>query len=108
MPVPEPPRTRPLAFDYDEGSRSLVVDWADSTRQLIPFSQLRRHCPCAACSGELGVGGRFSVDPELHPGEDELADIALVGSYGLNCIWADGHNTGIYTFARLRELGEGS
>ena len=44
--------------------------------------------------------------PHLEPGEDELADIALVGSYGLSATWADGHSTGIYTFERLRELGE--
>ena len=44
--------------------------------------------------------------PHLEPGEDELADITLVGSYGLGATWADGHSTGIYTFERLRELGE--
>ena len=54
------------------------------------------------------IRGRFSSDPGLHPGEDELADISLVGAYGLNTVWADGHNTGIYTYQRLRELGEAS
>jgi DUF971 family protein len=67
---------------------------------------LRRSCPCAACRGEAGYAGRFAVEPDLRPGEDELADIALVGNYGLNAVWADGHNTGIYTYQRLRELGE--
>jgi prepilin-type processing-associated H-X9-DG protein len=42
----------------------------------------------------------------LLAGEDELADISLVGAYGLNAVWADGHSTGIYTYERLRELGE--
>ena len=55
-----------------------------------------------------GIAGRFSSDPMLHPGEDELADISLVGAYGLNTVWADGHNTGIYTYQRLRELGDAS
>jgi DUF971 family protein len=72
----------------------------------IPFDILRRACPCAACRGEGGFAGRFASDPDLRPGEDELADISLVGAYGLNTVWADGHNTGIYTFTRLRELGE--
>jgi len=26
----------------------------------------------------------------------------------LNTVWADGHNTGIYTYERLRELGNAS
>jgi DUF971 family protein len=72
----------------------------------IPFDVLRRACPCAACRGEPGFRGRFSDDPELRPGEDELADIKLVGAYGLNAIWADGHDTGIFTFEHLRRLGE--
>jgi len=74
--------------------------------QRIPFALLRRDCPCAGCRGELGYAGRFATEPELRPGEDELADVGLVGAYGLNCVWADGHNTGIYTFEHLRALGE--
>jgi DUF971 family protein len=54
----------------------------------------------------MGLPGRFSTQPELAAGEDELADIGLVGAYGLNAVWADDHSTGIYTFERLRELGE--
>ena len=106
MPIPAPDRTRPLRFDYDEPVRALLVEWADGTVHRIPFPALRRACPCAVCSGEMGMPGRFSSQPELRPGEDDLADIALVGAYGLNCVWADGHSTGIYTFERLRELGE--
>jgi prepilin-type processing-associated H-X9-DG protein len=106
MPIPAPERTRPLRFDYDEPARALLVQWADGAEHRIPFPALRRACPCAVCSGEMGMPGRFASQPELGPGEDDLADIALVGAYGLNCVWADGHSTGIYTFERLRELGE--
>jgi DUF971 family protein len=99
---------RPTRFDYDEQHRSLLIEWSDGASHRIPFAVLRRACPCAACKGEPGFRGRFTSDPALRPGEDELADISLVGAYGLNAVWADGHNTGIYTFARLRELGTAS
>ena len=95
----------PTRFDYDEGERSLVVVWRGGAETRIPFAQLRRACPCASCKGELGAPGRFQLDPELHPGEDELADIALVGNYGLKVVWADGHDTGIYRFELLSGLG---
>ena len=98
----------PTAFAYDEPARALRIEWDDGAVHRIPFAVLRRACPCAACHGELGSAGRFAVRPRLEPGEDELADISLVGAYGLNTVWADGHNTGIYTFDRLRELGERS
>lgn len=107
VPEPDLARLQPARFDYDETVRSLLVEWTDGLTQRIPFAILRRNCPCAACAGELNFSGRFARDPRLRPGEDELADISLVGSYGLNAVWADGHNTGIYTFARLRALGEG-
>ena len=98
----------PTAFEYDEPGRALVVRWSDGISLPIPFATLRSACPCAVCHGEMGYAGRFASDPELKPGEDELADISLVGSYGLNAVWADGHNTGIYTYERLRQLGEES
>ena len=99
-------RTRAVRFDYDDPTRSLVVEWADGAHLPIPFPVLRRACPCAVCRGELGRPGRFDVEPELREGEDELADIHLVGMYGLGARWADGHSTGIYTFEQLRRLGE--
>lgn len=99
-------RTTPLRFGYDEAARSLAVQWQDGHEQAISFAVLRRSCPCALCTGELGRPGRFQVNPDLRPGEDELADIQLVGNYGLKVIWGDGHDTGIYRFELLRQLGD--
>lgn len=99
-------RTTAMRFDYDEPARALVVEWRDGAEQRIPFAALRRACPCAVCQGEMGRPGRFDLDPDLKPGEDELADISLVGLYGLGAAWADGHNTGIYPFELLRRLGD--
>jgi prepilin-type processing-associated H-X9-DG protein len=97
---------RPTRFDYDEPARALLVEWSDGATHRIGFADLRRACPCAGCKGEAGFAGRFATQPLLLAGEDELADISLVGAYGLNAVWADGHSTGIYTYERLRELGE--
>jgi DUF971 family protein len=99
-------RTTCTRIDYDEPGRAVVVEWADGAVLPIPFAQLRRGCPCALCQGEMGRPGRFEVDPELRTGEDELADLQPVGHYAIGLQWADGHNTGIYTFEHLRALGE--
>jgi len=69
----------PSRFDYDEPARALLIEWDDGAVHRIPFDVLRRACPCAACHGEMGSAGRFAVRPHLEPGEDELADISLVG-----------------------------
>ncbi len=100
------PALTPTAFAYDEAGRALRVEWGDGTVHRIPFATLRRDCPCAACRGEMGRPGRFDAEPQLRPGEDELADIQLVGHYAVSVLWQDGHSTGIHTFERLRALGE--
>jgi DUF971 family protein len=102
----EEDRVRAQRFDYDEPARALVVEWADGAVQRIPFGALRKACPCAVCKGEMGRPGRFDVRPQLEPGEDDLADINLVGLYGLGVRWGNGHDTGIYTFEYLRALGD--
>jgi len=38
-------------------------------------------------------------------GGTALKEIWAVGQYALGMSWGDGHNTGIYTFDFLRELG---
>lgn len=101
-------RTTCTRVAYDEPARALVVEWADGAVLPIPFGALRKGCPCAICSGEMGRPGRFDVEPDLREGEDELADLAAVGHYAIGLQWADGHNTGIYTFEHLRNLGEQS
>lgn len=67
----------------------------------MPARALRLACPCAACVDEMS--GRALLDP----GEvsDDVAAVALelVGAYGLRIRWSDGHGTGIYTFAWLRQ-----
>ncbi|MGA7088721.1 MAG: DUF971 domain-containing protein [Candidatus Dormiibacterota bacterium] len=105
-PAPESHRTTPRRFAYDEPGRALLVEWMNGEGNAIPFADLRRACPCALCQGELGRPGRFQLDPDLNPGEDELADIQLVGNYGLKAVWADGHDTGIYRYEYLRKLAE--
>ena len=41
---------------------------------------------------------------ELRPEQYQLESIQLVGLYAIRPTWADGHDTGIYAFDRLRAL----
>jgi len=67
--------------------------------------RLRRLCPCAECKGEWGQPGKLDANPELTPQQTELGDMRPVGRYALMPIWADGHNTGIYSWEWLALLG---
>ena len=82
------------------------ITWEDGKETVHTLEQLRDNCPCAGCSGETVLlhGYRPPKPDRTTPGRYELTDIRQVGSYAVQITWGDGHNTGIYTFERLRNL----
>ncbi len=47
--------------------------------------------------------GWLDTSPTLTAEQTRLVDVTLVGSYALAPTWGDGHHTGYYSFASLRE-----
>lgn len=93
---------RPLSIKRD--GEDLLVVWDDRHESRIPLRQLRDECPCAGCAGETVLLREYVPPPpdKSTPGRYELRNVVLVGSYAMQCEWADGHATGIYTWERLR------
>ena len=87
-----------------EGDSGLRITWADDCVCTYTAAELRRHCPCAQCVNEWT--GQRVVRPESISEELTIADLSIVGRYALNFRWSDGHETGIYSFRYLRDLGE--
>ena len=85
----------------------LAVRWNDGVESYFPLELLRRACPCAACGGEPDVLGNV-MRPEVSYTEKSfmLAGFGMVGGYALQPRWADGHDTGLYSFQYLRRLRE--
>jgi DUF971 family protein len=87
----------------------LAIAWKDGTELFLKLEVLRRACPCAACGGEPDVLGDVSRPLVTYTDKSfQLAGFDLVGGYALQPRWADGHSTGIYSFAYLRRLGQAS
>lgn len=78
----------------------MQLTWADGVTSQLPHAILRGYCPCASCQGH-GSTLAFKAGGAL-----ELREIEQVGNYALGLGWADGHNTGIYSFRYLRTLGD--
>jgi DUF971 family protein len=95
----------PRAITADVDTRLVRIEWTDGHESVYDFEQLRWVCPCAHCRGEMGRPGRLDEIDHLEPQETELEDLRQVGRYAIMPIWADGHDTGIYTYAYLRSLG---
>ena len=96
--------TEPVDIRYDNARRRLEISWADGRESAYGYEFLRWRCPCAACAGEMGHPGQLQFVESLRPEQYQLQAIELVGHYAVRPTWADGHDTGIYTFERLRAL----
>jgi DUF971 family protein len=83
----------------------LAISWDDGLEQFLPLETLRRVCPCAVCNGEPDVMGRGDAPARNYKqGSFELKSYEFVGGYALLFRWADGHASGIYSYALLRSL----
>lgn len=98
--------TRPKRVTVDKEAQTLSIDWADDHLTVYPLDGLRRACPCATCQGH-GNMSRLP-DPEIFqvPSLMQWYDVRPepVGDYALRIRWDDGHDSGIYTWDRLRRM----
>jgi DUF971 family protein len=91
--------------DIQQIGDELAIRWNDGTESYLGLEFLRQACPCAGCGGEPDVLGNISRPNVTYSDNSfELKGFTLVGGYALQPQWADGHNTGIYSFQYLRRL----
>lgn len=84
--------------------RVLAVTWHERKADF-PFVFLRGQCCCAQCVNEWT--GEQILDLSTIPDDLSIAKLELVGSYAVRIHWSDGHNSGLFTWERLRELSQG-
>ncbi len=85
------------------GPDTLRIEWQDGHESLYPVRRLRIACRCANCVEELT--GRPLLREQDVPEDVRPERISPVGRYAIQIAWSDGHDTGIYSFDYLRELG---
>jgi DUF971 family protein len=94
----------PLDVEVHVDQRQMRVAWSDGHQAVYAFEALRWQCPCAQCAGEGNLPGMLSQIDKLTPQQTEMVDLRQVGRYGLTPVWADGHETGIYSYRALRAM----
>jgi len=82
-------------------SRVLAVRFEDGTLYELPFEYLRVHSPSAEVKGH-GPGQEVLVLGKENVG---IRAIEPVGQYAVKLVFDDGHDTGLYTWKYLFELG---
>ena len=96
-------RAWPTELRFSKSKRTLNVEFDDGETYAIPYKTLRLESPSAEVQGH-GSGPK----PPLPVISDDLnvekAD--PVGRYAVRIFFTDGHSSGLFTWAYLRELGE--
>lgn len=94
-------KPRPLEINLHQKSRLLEVRFDDGMNFQLPCEYLRVYSPSAEVRGH-GPGQEV-----LQVGKEQVNISAIdpVGSYAVRLHFDDGHNTGLYTWNYLYELG---
>lgn len=90
----------PSAIKLHQQSRQLEVQFSGNT-YLLPYEYLRVFSPSAEVRGHgnqemVLVGGKKNI---------QITDIEPVGQYAIKLSFDDGHDSGLYTWQTLYELG---
>lgn len=99
------------------GIKGIKITWENGAESTIQSKLLRNHCPCAQCRMDRGDN---SHSAPLTPSKSKsllkiiehtqqesltLSKIFAVGGYAIGLAWQDGHDSGIYTYELLNNLG---
>src|SRR5437762_8033281 len=94
-PIPWLPRSACAA------PRGCSVSFSDGSRFELPFEYLRVHSPSAEVKGH-GPGQEVLVLGKENVG---IRAVEPVGQYAITIVFDDGHDTGLFTWRYLHELG---
>lgn len=93
----------PTSLKLRTVSRLLEVTFDSGERFELPFEYLRVYSPSAEVRGHGPGQETLQVNKE----NVVVTQIEPVGHYAVRLIFDDGHDTGLYTWKYLYELGSG-
>jgi DUF971 family protein len=92
---------RPLELKLRTKSRLLEVRFDDGAAFALPFEYLRVYSPSAEVRGH----GPGQETLQLGKHDVVVTKVDPVGQYAVRLVFDDGHDTGLYTWSFLHELG---
>ncbi|MFL2546432.1 MAG: gamma-butyrobetaine hydroxylase-like domain-containing protein [Candidatus Rariloculaceae bacterium] len=92
----------PTEIKLKRRTRVLEVGFSDGSRFDLPAEYLRVFSPSAEVQGHGGGEGALVTGKE----SVNISSIEPVGRYAVRLIFDDGHDTGLYTWPILYDLGK--
>ncbi|HUX82704.1 MAG TPA: DUF971 domain-containing protein [Halothiobacillus sp.] len=90
----------PREIRVHTAANALTCVWPDGRESRYTGKDLRDACRCAGCVSIASIGRLIDQDARAFV----IASVEGVGGYGVQIIFQDGHDRGIYPWAYLREL----
>ena len=91
----------PLEIRLRTVSRVISVVFDNDERYELPFEYLRVNSPSAEVQGH-GPGQKVIVTGKQNV---QITRVEPVGHYAVRLVFDDGHDSGLFTWKYLRELG---
>jgi len=98
----------PTALERTPDNR-LLISWSDGQRLVYRMRELRDACPCATCREKRSQPADPFALPVLKEVQTQpltITGMEPLGNYAYSIQFSDGHDTGIFAFDLLRQLGE--
>ena len=91
----------PTKLAYKSETKTLSISFDDNSAFELPAEYLRVESPSAEVQGH-GASTKVTVAGKKHVG---IKDIQEVGRYAVRIVFDDGHDTGLYAWEYLHQLG---
>lgn len=96
------PMSSPTKVIVREAKDALLIEYSDGQAYTLPAEFLRVYSPSAEVRGH-GTGNETL---QFGKRNVTIASLVKAGNYALQIVFSDGHDSGIYSWQYLQELGE--
>ena len=92
---------KPTEISLHQKSRILEIAFEDGARYELPYEFLRVHSPSAEVQGHGPGQGVLQIGKQ----DVTITKVDPVGNYAIQPHFDDGHDTGIYSWETLYDMG---
>ena len=92
---------KPTDIVVHQKAHSLEIAFDDGARFDLPCELLRVYSPSAEVRGHWGQYAKLQVDKQ----EVNITEIKPIGAYAIKIFFDDGHNSGLYDWGFLYDMG---
>jgi DUF971 family protein len=96
-------RVWPTELRFSRSGKVLTIAFDDGETFTLPYRTLRLESPSAEVQGH---GSGPKPPPPVISDDLNVEKADPVGRYAVRIFFSDGHSSGLFTWAYLRELGE--